>query len=78
MATKAKIVGYIPTVDGRPAKMDSEGHQLCICNRLRATAPLPSIRAVRRQIASTVKWRIAQGFHADPGEYGYVRVEIPR
>lgn len=69
-----KVIGYIHTIDGRPAAFD--GEQICFVDqypRGRFHARLvSSLVEIRREQRASEHNRIAEGFSPTP--YGYVKV----
>jgi hypothetical protein len=70
----SNIIGYIPTVNGRPSVF-FDNYQLCIGGGRRFHVVIvPSLREVRRQIQASIRNRRKDGLDASLSAYGYVRV----
>lgn len=69
---------YLPTVHRQPAVMGWDGYQLCVGGgRSFKAVLLPSLREVRKQIATSVENRRRDGLdESDPNKYGYVLVRV--
>lgn len=65
---------YMHTIDGEAASYVS-GEQVCYACRTRPIRLCDSLAQIRKEQASSRKWRIAQGF--DGPDYGYLRVAVP-
>jgi len=74
-----KIIGYIPTIEGKPARW-SDG-QLCFCtlDNWEDEPFNPCIYKSKKSVANLIKksisYRQKLGFECFPSDYGYITVE---
>lgn len=78
---KKKIIGYIPTVDKKPARWSSDG-QLCYCDNDSWKDDDPfnvhiykSKKYVKTLIQKSINYRKSNGNPVNKNEYGYFTVE---